>query len=147
MELPRYQLTDGADREYSRGTIRMRAADIFKRTGIWGQMERGVHVDQFTTPGDPFRLDYSYRKNGTLGYLHALPLGRDTSQAKVLAYTAECIRAKNSHAEFAAVTEVPPQPANQRHAFVAGLLEARKIALVPVAGLDKYARELRTRLM
>ena len=121
IELPRYQLTDGADREYSRGTIRMRAADIFKRTGLWGQMERGVHVDQFTTPGDPFRLDYSYRKNGTLGYLHALPLGRDTSQAKVLAYTAECIRAKNANAEFAAVTEVAPQAANQRHAFVAGL--------------------------
>lgn len=147
VEPPRYQLPAGADREYSRGTIRMRAADIFRRTGIWGQMDRGVRVDQFTTPGDPFHLDYSYRKNGTLGYLHALALGRDTSQAKVLAYTADCIRAKSSHAEFAAVTEVAPQAANPRHAFVAGLLEARKIALVPIAGLDKYARELRIRLM
>ena len=147
VEPPRYQLPGGADREYSRGTIRMRAADIFKRTGIWGQMKHGVHVDQFTTPGDPFRLDYFYRKNGTQGYLHALALGRDTSQAKVLAYTADCIRTKNSHAEFAAVTEVAPQAANPRHAFVAGLLEARKIALVPIAGLDKYARELRARLM
>jgi hypothetical protein len=147
IEPPRYQLPGGADREYSRGTLRMRAADVFRRTGIWGQMDRGVRVDQFTTPGDPFRLDYSYRKNGTLGYLHALPLGRDTSQAKVLAYTADCIRAKNVHAEFAAVTEVAPQPDNQRHAFVAGLLESQKIALVPISGLDKYARELRVRLM
>jgi hypothetical protein len=147
VEPPRYQLPAGADREYSRGTIRMRAMEILKRTGIWGQMERGVRVDQFTTPGDPFHLDYSYRKNGTLGYLHALALGRDTSQAKVLAYTADCIRAKNAHAEFAAVTEVAPGAGNPRHAFVAGLLEARKIALVPIAGLDKYARELRMRLM
>lgn len=147
IEPPRYQLPGAGDREYSRGTIRMRAADVFRRTGIWGQMDRGVRVDQFTTPGDPFRLDYAYRKNGTLGYLHALALGRDTSQAKVLAYTAECIRARNPHADFAAVTEVAPQRDNQRHAFVAGLLESRNIALVPIAGLDKYSRELRMRLM
>ena len=147
VEAPRYPLPGSADREYSRGTIRMRAADVFRRTGIWGQLERGVRVDQFTTPGDPFRLDYAYRKNGTLGYLHALALGRDTSQAKVLAYTAEQIRAKNSRAEFAAITEVPPQPANQRHAFVAALLESQSIKLVPISGLDKYARELRARLM
>lgn len=147
IEPPRYQLPGAADREYSRGTIRMRAADVFRRTGIWGQMDRGVRVDQFTTPGDPFRLDYSYRKNGTQGYLHALALARDTSQAKVLAYTADCIRAKTPHAGFAAVTEVAPQPGNQRHAFVAGLLASRNIALVPISGLDKYARELRMRLM
>jgi hypothetical protein len=147
IEPPRYSLPAGADREYSRGTIRMHAATVFKRTGIWGQIRPGVRVDEFTTPGDPFRLDFSYRKNGTLGYLHALPLGRDTSQAKVLAYTAQCIRAKQPHAEFTAVTEVAPQQANPRHAFVAGLLYSRNIALVPTAGLDKYARELRQRLM
>ena len=147
VEPPQYSLAAGGEREYSRGTIRMRASDILRRTGIGGQMERAVRVDQYTTPGDPFRLDFAYRKNGTLGYLHALALSRDTSQAKVLAYTAEQIREKNSHAEFAAVTEIPPQPANRRHAFVAALLESQSIKLVPLSGLDKYARELRTRLM
>jgi hypothetical protein len=71
-------------------------------------MERAVRVQEFTQPGDPLRLDYAYRANGTRGYLHAVALARDPAQAKVLAYTAECIRARQPNSEFVAITEVAP---------------------------------------
>src|ERR1700677_3731797 len=75
--------------ENTRAWIRSRLNDVFRRHRILGRLERGVRVEEFTQPGDPLRLDYAYRYNGTRGYLHALSLGRDPSQAKVLAYTAE----------------------------------------------------------
>jgi hypothetical protein len=37
------------------------------------------------------RIDFSYRRNGTRGFVHALALGRDPGQAKLLAFTAEAI--------------------------------------------------------
>ncbi len=147
VEPPPYRAPGGAERESSRGMLRLRAREAFLRAGILGRFERGVRVAEFTTAGDPFKLDYAYRNNGARGYVHALPLGRGAAPARELAFTAECIRSRLPAAEFTAITEIPPQPGNDRHAFVAGLLESRRIALVAVAGLDKYAQELRAKLM
>ena len=56
--------------------------------GAFWESEHRVPVEEFTHPGDPLKLDYGYRYNGTRGYLHAIALDRDVSQSKVLAYTA-----------------------------------------------------------
>ncbi|MDR3720808.1 MAG: DUF3037 domain-containing protein [Candidatus Acidoferrales bacterium] len=80
--------------ENTRAWIRGRLNDVFRRHRILGKLERSVRVEEFTQPGDPLHLDYAYRYNGTRGYIHTVALGRDASQAKVLAYTAECIRAR-----------------------------------------------------
>jgi len=146
VETPRYRGVSGTEREATRGTIRMRATEAFRRAGILQQFERGVRVQDFTSPGDPFRLDYSWRQNGTRGYVHALPIQGDLAQAKVLAFTADSVRRKLGSAEFAAVTEIAPQPGNERHTFLAGLLEEHRIEIIPVTGLDKFAKGLRARL-
>jgi hypothetical protein len=89
------------------------------------------------------RVDYAYRRNGTRGFMQALPLGRDPGQAKVLAFTAESIRAKLPQSEFLAVTEAEPRPGdNARHRFVAGLLEERQISVVPLTRLAEWARRI-----
>jgi hypothetical protein len=106
-------------------------------------MERAVRVQEFTQPGDPLRLDYAYRANGTRGYLHAVALARDPAQAKVLAYTAECIRARQPNSEFVAITEVAPQPENTRHQFVAGLLREQRIEIVPLLEIEAFANRPR----
>jgi hypothetical protein len=94
-----------------------------------------VRVEEFTFEGDPLRLDYAYRRNGTRGFVQALPLGRDPGQAKVLAFTADAIRAKLAKTEFLAISEVEPRPQeNARHRFVTGLLEQRDIPVVPLNG-------------
>jgi len=91
------------------------------------------------------RLDYGYR-NGVRGYLQAVALGRDTAQAKVLAYTAERIRARVPEAEFTAITELEPARENVRHQFMARLFEEQRIAIVPLNRVERFAEDLRARL-
>jgi hypothetical protein len=102
-------------------------------------------VEEFTQAGDPMRLDYGYR-NGVRGFLHAVAVGRDASHAKVLAYTAERIRARVAVCEFTAITEAEPLRENPRHQFIAKLLAERDISIVPLNRIDKFAEELRVRV-
>ena len=129
-----------------RGWIRNRLRDVFRRRGFTGKIDTSVRVEEFTQPGDPFKLDYAYRYNGTKGYVHSVALNRDAAQAKVLAYTAECIRARAANSLFTAVTEVAPLAENPRHQFVAKLFEEQRIALVPLNRIEKWAEDLRPRL-
>ncbi len=132
----------------TRNAIRTRANQVFRSTGIWPRLERRIRVAEFTFAGDPLRVDYAYRRNGTRGFVQALPLGRDPAQAKVLAFTADAIRAKIPKSEFIAVTEVEPRPQdNPRHRFVTGLLEERQIPVVPLARLADWAFQLRPALL
>jgi len=132
--------------ENTRAWIRARLSDVFRRRGVLARMEKGVRVEEFTQPGDPLRIDYSYRSNGTRGFLHAISLARDPAQAKVLAYTAERIRARVPKTEFTAVLEVEPARENPRHQFVARLFEEQQIAMVPLNRIEKFAEELRVRV-
>jgi hypothetical protein len=132
--------------ESTRGWIKARLNDVFRRHRILGKMDRGIRVEEFTQPGDPLRLDYGYRYNGTRGYLQAVALGRDPSQAKVLAYTAECIRARVPKSDFTAITEVEPARENPRHQFVVKLFEEQHISVVPLNRIEKWADDIRVRL-
>jgi len=132
----------------TRNGIRARANQVFRGTGIWPRLERRLRVDEFTYAGDPLRLDYGYRRNGTRGFVQALSLSRDPGQAKVLAFTADAIRQKLDHTEFVAVTEAEPRPQeNPRHRFILGLLEAREIGVVPLARLAEWSYRLRPTLL
>jgi len=138
--------------ENTRAWIRTRLNDVFRRRGILAKMEKNVKAEQFTQPGDPLRIDYAYRYNGTRGYLQALSLGRDPAQAKVLAYTAGCIRARQArlgeqaNSEFTAVTEVAPERENARHQFIVRLFDEQKITIVPLPQVKMFAERLRPRL-
>ena len=65
----------------------------------------------------------------------------------MLAYTAECIRARvPTKTEFTAVVEMDPARENPRHQFVARLFEEQHIAMVPLNRIEKFAEELRMRV-
>lgn len=132
--------------ENTRAWIRMKLTDVFRRHRILAKMEKGVRAEQFTQPGDPMRIDYGYRFNGTRGYVQAFSLARDPAQAKVLAYTAECIRARQANSEFAAITEVEPARDNPRHQFILRLFNKQKINVVPLPQVEIFAERLRMRL-
>ncbi len=142
VEPPHYRAAP-AELPNTRPAIRARIAQVFRSAGIYAPMEKGFRIEQFTYPGDPLRLDYAYRRDGTRGFVHALALARDPGQAKVLAFTAESVRAKLAQAEFAAVTETAPQPDNAVHQFVTRLFEAQGIELVPVSELPGFASRLK----
>jgi hypothetical protein len=128
----------------TRSTIRAQANQVFRAVGLWGKLNRSVRVDEYTYPGDPLRLDYSYRRNGTRGFVQSLALSRDPSHAKILAYTADSIREKIEHSEFVAITEMEPHAQdNDRHKFIAGLLAEKEIPLVPLSQLPVWAYKMK----
>jgi len=132
----------GAAEIRTRSDVRARAADFFRTEKILRLMQRGVRVEEFTAPGDPMRIDFSYRRNGTRGFVHSVALGRDPGQAKLLAYTAGAIRERVSRSEFLAVTEREPAHGNVRDQFVSGILAESDIRVVPLGELRKWAHEM-----
>ena len=126
----------------TRSDVRARAADFFRTEKILRLMQRGVRVEEFTAPGDPMRIDFSYRRNGTRGFVHSVALGRDPGQAKLLAYTAGAIRERVRQSEFLAVTEREPAPGNTRDKFVSEILAESDVRVVPLAELRKWAHEV-----
>ena len=130
--------------ESTRAWIKARLNDVFRRRRV-PQLARGIRVEEFTQPGDPMRLDYGYR-NGVQGYIQAVALGRDTAQAKVLAYTAERIRARLPDVEFTAITEIEPGRDNSRHQFMVKLFDEQRIAVVSLNRVERFAEDLRARL-
>jgi hypothetical protein len=131
----------------SRGTIRWYCSQVFKQARLWDRLEKSVRAAQFTFPGDPMRLDYGYRRNGTRGFVQMLSVTRAPADAKLLAYTAERIQAKAQFAsEFAAVTDVPLSEGNDRHRFVRDTLREVGIEPVPVDGFAVWVAKLRPML-
>jgi hypothetical protein len=141
---PPHARTATAGMAETRSGIRSGANQVFRIAGLWPKLERSVRVENFTYSGDPLRLDYSYRRNGTQGFIHSLALTRDPAQAKVLAYTADAIRGKFAKTEFVAITEIEPRPeTNDRHKFVTGLFEKENIQIVPLSKLPAWAHQMR----
>ena len=135
--------------ENTRAWIHSKLRDVFlrRRLSSKSSWQRSVPVEEFTQPGDPLKIDYAYRSNGTRGFIEAISLWRDPAQAKVLAYTAECIRARvQGKTEFTAVVEMEPARENPRHQFVARLFEEQHIAMVPLNRIEKFAEDLRVRV-
>lgn len=136
--------TRGGLFQSARAWIKARLDDALRRHRV-PRLKRSVPVEEFTEPGDPFKLDYAYQ-NGVRGFLHAVALGRDPVQAKVLAYTTERVRARLPHVEFTAITEEQPSAMNRRHVFISRLFEDNRIAIVPLDRIEGFASELRRRL-
>ncbi|HKV24047.1 MAG TPA: DUF3037 domain-containing protein [Candidatus Acidoferrum sp.] len=121
----------------SRASMRGYCAQVLRQARLWDRFQKSVRAAEFTFPGDPMRIDYSYRRNGTQGFLHTLAVSRSPGDSKVLAYTAERIAAKSElKTEFAAITDVELGEASDRDRFVARTLRDAGIEPVP---LDHFA--------
>jgi hypothetical protein len=134
------------ERPGSRGAIRGYCSQVFRQARLWERLEKNIRVDDFTFPGDPMRLDYGYRRNGTRGFVQALSVTRAPADAKLLAYTAERVRAKTESTEFAAVTDVALSADNERHCFVRDTLRDAGIEPVAQEGFAVWVAKLRPML-
>jgi hypothetical protein len=121
----------------TRSQMRAYCQQVFRQARIWDRLEKFVPVAEFTFPGDPMKMDYSYRRNGTRGFLHTLSVTRAPGAAKELAYTAGRIAAKAAlKTEFAAITDIALDRAKERDRFVESAL--RDAGVEPVA-LQEFA--------
>jgi hypothetical protein len=60
----------------SRAMIRSYCSQVWKAAGLWERIRKSMRVAEFTFPGDPMRIDYSYRRNGTRGYVQTRRFSR-----------------------------------------------------------------------
>ena len=119
-------------------------AGVSRQARLWERIEKSVPVEHWTLPGDPLRIDYSYRHNGTRGFVHTLSVTRAPGDFKQLAYTAERIRSKERlKTEFAVVTDVPLVRGNKRDDFVAAALGEVRIEPVPMEGFAVWVAKLK----
>jgi len=127
----------------SRGAIRSYCAQVFKQARLWERLQKGVHAEEFTFSGDPMRIDYGYRRNGTRGFVQTLSVSRAPGDVKSLAYTVERIRNKVAVSEFTAVTDVHLIAENERHQFVRETLRDAGVEAVPLEGLAVWTAKMR----
>lgn len=121
----------------SRAQMRSYCSQVFRQARLWDRIEKSVRAAEFTSPGDPMRIDYSYRRNGTRGFLHTLSIARAPGDAKSFAYTSERIAAHSAlKTEFVAITDVELREQNERDLFVSRTLRDAGIEPVP---LDRFA--------
>jgi hypothetical protein len=131
----------------SRAFVRNYCAQVWKLANLWGRLEKSVPIREFTFPGDPMRIDYGYRRNGTRGFVQTLSVSRAPADCKLLAYTAARMAARAPFAtEFAAVTDVPLVAGNERHVFVRETLRDAGIEPVPMEGFAVWVAKLRPTL-
>src|SRR5271166_2507691 len=127
----------------SRGAIRSYCAQVFKQARLWERLQKAVRAEEFTFAGDPMRIDYGYRRNGTRGFVHTLSVTRAPADAKLLAYTAKRIEDLGEFPwEFTAVTDVPLGDSD-RHRFVRDTLGEVNIEPVPREGFAVWVAKLR----
>jgi Protein of unknown function (DUF3037) len=128
----------------SRASIRSYCSQVLRQARIWDRLEKSVRVAEYTFPGDPMRLDFSYRRNGTRGFVHALSATRSPGDAKLLAYTVKRIQEKARFAsEFAAVTDVALSKENERHRFVSDTLRDASIKPIAMEAFASWVPKLR----
>lgn len=121
----------------TRSQMRSYCSQVFRQARVWERLEKRIPASEFTFPGDPMRIDYGYRRNGTRGFVHTLSVTRAPSMAQNFAYTSGRIAATSPwKSEFAAVTDVELSDSNLQHRFVRDTLRDAGIEPVP---LDHFA--------
>lgn len=147
VEPPRARIRPASEVGHSRAGIRVRARQVFQQAGVLNLLQQRIPVEEFTETGDPLRIDFAYRRNGTRGFIHSLSLAHDPAHAKVLTYTAERIHNKLPEAALFAVTDVASRPGDSRQEFVGRLLASQHIEVVALPEIEGFAARLRSWLM
>jgi hypothetical protein len=128
----------------SRAQMRSYCSQVFRQARLWERIEKSVRAAEFTFPGDPMRLDYSCRRNGTRGFVQTLSVSRAPNDAKLFAYSAQHITARATQkTEFAAVTDVSLNRGNDRHRFVSDALREAGIEPIPIEGFAVWVAKLK----
>jgi Protein of unknown function (DUF3037) len=130
---------------HTRDWMRERATEVFRQYKVLEKLSQRVAVEAFTHLGDPFTFDYGYQ-NGVRGFIQVLPSWDDVPQAKVLAFTAERIHARDSSAKITAIVDPPPQIDKTRRHFVEKLFVAHGIEVVTIGAVEDFAKRLSRQL-
>ncbi|MBI4464513.1 MAG: DUF3037 domain-containing protein [Acidobacteria bacterium] len=144
VDVPRPARPPASLREGTRRWIHARVCDALQRHALSDVLRRDIAVEQFTAPGDAFRIDFAYRPNGVTKYLHALSLERDWNHAKLLGYTFWRIRQHTEAALTAIVADTDPALPAVRGCQQ--ILTEAGISIQPLSQLDPFLETIRQEL-
>ena len=144
-------------RKSGRAGIAAQMRSTFERAGVWELMRKRIAVSEYTRPGDPLKIDCGYRPNGVIRMFQAVSLEGDLEAAKVLAYSADRLRAgvrrvEDASMDLAAV--VAPLravagesgEAEDRYRFGVETMEEQGLRVLTVAQLAGAAETARKEL-
>lgn len=126
-----------------RNTLRSYCSQVLRQVGMYQLIEKGVPAAEFTFAGDPTKIDYGYRRNGTRGFLQTISLFPTPGDVKSFAYTVQRIREKVHSSEFTAVTDTPLSEEKEGHQFVRQTLREMGVEAVPMEGFAVWAARMR----
>lgn len=129
----------------TRVAIKRQLTAAFVDAGLLQYLEKRVPVDRWTEPGDPFTFDYGYKPNGSIHFIHALSLKRDTQLAKTLAYTLDCVRRRET-ASLTAVVDAFPSLTNKAAVAARNILQGAGIGLQPIGLAADLTASIRNEL-
>jgi hypothetical protein len=135
----------------------------FERAGAWPLMRKRIAASQYTRPGDPLKLDCGYRPGyefslgGVIRMFQAVSLEGDLEAAKVLAFSANKLRAgvqrvENASLDIAAIVEplrsvaAEGGEAEDRYRFGVETMEEQGLRVLTVNDLGRIAETARREL-
>lgn len=123
--------------------VKREADSVFRAAHLLERFESSIPAQQFTWPGDPFRIHYAYRNGGGPHYIHMLSLRHSVQQAKVLAFT--FARMRGDGAAFTAIVEPEPPPLPTVD-FTRRTLEETGIDVLPLDRIQSFVYRVKREL-
>jgi Protein of unknown function (DUF3037) len=130
----------------------------FEEAGVWTLMRKQIAAADYT-PGDPLRIDCGYRPNGVVRMFQAISLDADADDAKLLAFSAEALKAgvkkvENADLELTAIVEPIREPAGDepsedrivQYRYAVDIMEGQKIRVLTSSELPGVAETARREL-
>jgi hypothetical protein len=142
-----------------RAAIQSKMRMEFERAGVWDLLRKRIAASEYTRPGDPLRIDVGYRPNGIIRMFHAVSLEPGVEMAKVLAFSAESLRAGVERVEKAGLeltavvepaaklgaTEEEPDRL-EMYRFGVETMEEHNIRVLTTSDMDRVAETARREL-
>jgi hypothetical protein len=128
----------------------------FEAAGVWDALTKDIAAEEFTRPGDPFKIDFGYQPNGVLHMFQALSLAEQagTAQvnaAKALAFSYQAIKEgliqkRHLESDLVAVIEDGLDLNDRSVSFALATLRESEIEFARVAGMPAIAERVRVEM-
>ncbi len=120
----------------------------FEEAGVWNWMRTKIPVAQYTSSGDPLKLDCGYGANGTVHLFHAVSLTTDVDSAKALAFSYPrivdgIVRMESARTTLTAIVEDGLDHHEQSISYGLRVLTESSISVEPMAMLPSIAEGVR----
>lgn len=147
-----------ARKKSGRAAIAASMRSEFERAGVWELMRKRIAASDYTRPGDPLKLDCGYRTAAQVRIFQAVSLDGDLEAAKVLAFSAEHLRAgvrrvEAAELDLAAIVEPLRSvaqdggEAEERYRFGVETMEEMGLRVLTVSDLSRVAETARRELL